>query len=457
MSTRSDGDRRAALFAATLSSFLTPFMGAAVTVALPEIGRAFALDALLLGWIPTSYLLAAAVFLVPFGRVADIAGRKKVFVLGIGLFTAASLLCGMAVSGPMLIAARVLQGIGSAMIFGTGVAILTSVFPAGERGRVLGINTAAVYAGLSVGPTVGGVLTRALGWRSIFLVNVPLGLLVIVLVCLWLKGEWRSGRGGFDWPGSALYGASLIGLMVGFSKLPGWIGAALLGAGLLGLVAFGWWEAHSPQPVIDLRLFRSNRPFTFSSLAALINYSATSAVTFLVSLYLQYVKALSPQQAGWVLVAQPIVMAALSPLAGRLSDRLEPRLVASIGMAVTAVGLALLIPVEQGSPLWTIVARLVILGCGFGLFSSPNMNAIMSSVDRSSYGVASAIAGTMRLVGQMLSMGIVMLLFGLFIGRVEITASVHPQFLMSARAAFGIFTALCVAGTFASLARGRIR
>jgi MFS family permease len=254
-----------------------------------------------------------------------------------------------------------------------------------------------------------------------------------------------------------VYAIALLALMVGFSLLPNGLGAILIVAGAIGLAGFLWWEMRSQNPVLHIDLFAKNRPFAFSNLAALINYSATSAVTFLLSLYLQYIKALSPQQAGLVLVAQPIVQAAFSPLAGGLSDRIEPRIVASIGMALTATGLALLIPLNSATPLWAIVADLMLLGFGFALFSSPNMNAIMSSVDRRFYGVASGTAGTMRLVGQMLSMGIAMLLFALFLGRVEITSAVYPLFLNSMRAAFAIFAILCVAGVFASLARGRIR
>lgn len=453
-----DATKRATLLAATLASFLTPFMGSSTNVALPSIGREFSMDAVLLSWVPTSYLLAAAMFLVPFGRIADIHGRKKVFVYGTALFTVSSLLTGLAISAPMLISARILQGIGSSMIFGTGVAILTSVFPPGERGRVLGINVAAVYTGLSVGPFLGGILTQSFGWRSIFFVMIPLGLVVIAFVLWRLKGEWAEARGEpFDLPGSVIFALSLVALMYGFSLLPELAGAGLILLGVIGLAAFALWEVRTRVPVLNIRLFVRNRPFAFSNLAALLNYSANSAVAFLLSLYLQYIKALSPQQAGLVLIAQPIVQALLSPVAGWLSDRIEPRIVASAGMALTAIGLALLIPVSMATPLWTIVARLLLLGFGFALFSSPNMNAIMGSVERRLYGIASGMLGTMRLVGQMLSMGIATLLFALYIGRVEITPELYPLFLDSARTAFAVFAALCVGGVFASLARGKIR
>jgi MFS family permease len=220
---------------------------------------------------------------------------------------------------------------------------------------------------------------------------------------------------------------------------------------------FGAWELRSQSPVVDLKLFVNNRAFTFSNLAALIHYSAVYAVTFLLSLYLQYIKALTPQQAGFVLIFQPVIQFISSPAAGKLSDRIEPRILASLGMTLTATGLFLLIFLGSGTPLWVIITVLILLGTGYGLFSSPNMNAIMSSVERKSYGVASGMLATMRLIGQMLSMGIATILFALYLGRVEITPDLYPAFLTSAKAAFGISTVLCVIGIFASLARGDIR
>jgi molybdenum cofactor cytidylyltransferase len=450
--------RRAALMAATLASFLTPFMDSATNVALPAISQEFAMDAVSLTWIRTAYLLAAAMFLVPFGKLADIHGRKRIFTYGTAVFTLAALLIGLSTSGTMLISVRVMQGFGSAMIFGTGVAILTSVFPPGERGRVLGISVAAVYLGLSLGPSIGGLLTQQLGWRSIFFVTVPLGLIVIGFVIWRLRGEWAEARGErFDLIGSAIYAVALVALMIGVSQLPAAMGIGLIAIGVLGLAGFVVWEMRVQYPVLNINLLTSNRTFALSNVAALINYGATAAVAFLLSLYLQYIKGLTPQGAGLVLVAQPIVQAALSPLAGRLSDRIEPRIVASLGMALTATGLFLLIFVSPATPLWAIVLRLVLLGLGFALFSSPNMNAIMGAVSKRFYGVASGTLGTMRLVGQMFSQGIVLLLFVLYIGRVEIAPEYYPLFMTSFKVAFAIFTALCVGGIFASLGRGRVR
>ena len=450
--------KRSALVIATLSSFLTPFMVSSINIALPAIGKEFHMDALLLSWVPTSYILAAAMFLVPFGRLADIHGRKRVFFIGMWIFTISSLLLAYSPSAALFIAFRILQGFGSAMIFGTGMAILTSVFPAAERGRVLGINVAAVYLGLSLGPTFGGVLTQQVGWHSIFLVNVPLGIMVICLVSIKLKGEWAEARNEkFDHAGAFLYSAALAGLMYGFSRLPGPLGIACIAAGVAGIVLFVLWETKTPSPLLNMSLFLRNPAFAFSNLAALVNYSATFAVTFLMSLYLQYIKGFTPQHAGLILVSQPVVMALFSPIAGRLSDTLEPRVVASIGMAFGAAGLFLFTFLQNDTSLGFIILGLVLLGFGFALFSSPNTNAVMSSIEKRFYGVGSATLGTMRLVGQMLSMGITMIIFALLIGSARITPEYYPLFLRSMKTGFVIFSFLCFGGIFASLARGKVR
>ncbi len=446
------------LLVTTMSAFFFPFMGSSVNIALPSIGQELSLNAIMLGWVATAYLLSSAAFLVPFGRIADMYGRKKIFLYGIIVFTISSLLSGIASSAAMLISFRVLQGVGTSMLAGTGVAMLTSAYPAGERGKALGINVTATYIGLSLGPVLGGVLTQHFGWRSVFLVNVPLGLIVIAVVLWKLKGDW-TGAGGekFDFTGSVLYSFALIALIYGFTLLPAMPGVWLIVAGVAGLSAFTRWEMKAASPILDINLFRNNRAFAFSNLAALINYSATFAVVFLLSLYLQYVKGLDPQSAGFILVAMPATQAIFSPLAGRLSDRVEPRVIASAGMALTTAGLVLFIFLNRETPLEFITGTLVLIGFGFALFSSPNTNAVMSSVSERAYGVASAMVATMRQVGMVFSMGVAMLMFTLYIGRVQITPEYYSLFLDSMKTSFIIFAILCFSGIFASLARGKIR
>lgn len=453
-----EANKGVALAIAAMGSFLTPFMGSSINIALPLIGKEFSMNAVLLGWVPTSFILSAAMFLVPFGRIADIYGRKKTYVCGVSVFTLFSLLSAIAGSAHALIAFRVFQGIGGALMFGTAMAIVTSVFPPRERGKALGINTASVYLGLSLGPSLGGFLTHFLGWRSIFFVNLPLGLAIVMLVLWKLKGEWAEAAGEkIDLAGSVVYSLALVALMYGFSQLPKPLGVWLTGAGILGIAIFFKWESRVESPVLDVSLFRRNAVFAFSNLAALINYSATFAVSFLLSLYLQYIKGLTPQNAGFILVSQPVVMALFSPPAGRLSDKIEPRVVASIGMALTTAGLAFLVFLSERTPLSFVLVSLVLLGFGFAFFSSPNTNAVMSSVEKRFYGVASGTLGTMRLIGQMLSMGIAMLIFAVYMGKVQITPKYYPLFLSSVRTAFLVFAVLCFGGVFASLARGKVR
>ena len=451
--------RRSALFVAVIASFLTPFAASSVNIALPTIGSDLHMDAVLLSWVSTGFLLASASTLVPFGRMADLHGRKRLFLYGMLVWTTFSLLCAFMPTGHALIAMRFGQGMGGGMIFGTSVAILTSVYPPSERGRVLGISVAAVYLGMSVGPFMGGLITATLGWRAIFLLNVPLGLLVVAVTVSRLKGEWAGARGErFDLPGAAVYVVMVMSVVVGFAILPGWDGLALLVAGLAILAVFVVWERRTPSPVLDLSLFSGNRVFAFSNMAALINYAATFAVGFFMSLYLQNIRGLSPETAGLVLLSQPIVQAALSPAAGRLSDRVEPRVVASVGMAMTFLGLLYLSTLTEGTPMPLVVGSLALLGLGFALFSSPNTNAIMGAVRRSSYGVASSMVATMRGIGQTLSMGVASMLLGIYVGAHEVTRTAfHPEFMASFHTGFAVFSVLCLVGIFASLVRGNVR
>ncbi len=454
-SSRSVSSERLAITVAAIASFLTPFSGAATNVALPSLARDLRLDAVLLSWVGMAFLLAAAVSLVPIGRLADIHGRKRVFSLGVALYALSSFACGVAPDVASLLAARVLQGVGGAAMFGTNVAILTSVLPPGRRGAALGVNVAAVYLGLSLGPVLGGVITEQAGWRSLFLLSGVLGLVLTAVVRFGLRGEWAESRGEpFDAPGTVVYAVAVVTTMYGLSLLPARSGALLVLVGFLATIAFVVWERRASHPLLPMDLFLENRVFAFSNLAALVNYSATFAVGFLLSLYLQYVKGLSAQGAGLILAAQPALMTVVSPFAGRLSDRVESRIVASIGMGATVVGLVLLCALSASSSLPYVAACLAVLGAGFGLFSSPNTNAVMGAVEKKRYGTASATLGTMRLSGQMFSMAVAMLLLSGFVGRVALSSAPREPLIAALRTAYAVFALLCAAGIFASLARG---
>lgn len=450
-------ERRSALAIAMMSSFLTPFLASSIVVALPTIGREFSISSVTASWIANSYLLAAAAFLVPFGRIADIRGRKRLFLNGMWVFSAGTVLCMVAPTVETLLAFRVLQGIGSAMIFGTSVAIVTSVYPANERGKALGLTTMLVYVGLSAGPVLGGILTEFFSWRAIFVVVLPLAGSIIFVGYRWLAGEWRGAEGEmFDLRGSVVYGFSLTGVVLGLTFLPDLAAAALMALGLIGIFIFARLERRTECPVFDTKLFSENRAFAFSNVAALINYSATFAVAFLMSFYLQVEKGFAADYTGLILISQPVLMAAFSPVAGRLSDFVEPQYIASVGMAITATGLVLLSLLTANSSLLVIILSLAVLGFGFAFFSSPNTNAIMTSVERRCYGIASATVGTMRLIGQTLSIAVATLFISLYVGNVDIENMPPLEFHDAFRTSFIVFAVLCYIGVFASLARGKV-
>lgn len=448
--------KRSVLLVTTFAAFLTPFLGSAVNLALPAMGKDLQANAISLTWVISSFILSSAIFLLPFGRLADIIGRKKVFASGILLFTLSTLLIIFSKSIVNLIVLRVFQGISSAMIFGTSLAIITSVFKPGERGQAMGINITAVYLGLSTGPVIGGILTQYLGWRSIFAFLIPFGIVSLVLIKTKIKTEWaESGDEKFDGTGSIVYAAALFSFMYGFSRLPSLPGWIFLGSGILMAGLFLYFERKIENPVFDIRLLMRNRVFAFSGLAALINYSATSATGFFLSLYLQYLKGFDARIAGLIMISQPVAMTLLSPIAGRLSDKRNPGVIASFGMGLTAIGLVLLCFIDSGTTIPVIICLLAIIGTGFGLFSSPNSNAIMSSVDKRHLGVASGVVGTMRMIGQMMSMGIAMMLIALFMGKQTINPQTYPGLLKSMKTGFIIFSGLSIIGIFASLARNK--
>jgi EmrB/QacA subfamily drug resistance transporter len=448
-------NRTLVLFIICFLAILSTFMVSALNVALPVVNLEFKVNAIVLNWIVAAYILTMAIFSVPFGRIADILGIKKIFLLGVAVYILASLGVIFAGSASILIVIRLLQGLGGAMISATSMAILTASFPGNQRGRALGIYTACVYAGLSIGPLLGGIITEHSNWRIIFLAPVPFCLLVLGLTLWKVKSEWAESKGEkFDYIGSLIFGLSLAAIMYGFSLLPAVPGGIFTLIGILGIVGFLFYENRIPSPVLNMGLFKNNQIFVFSNLAALINYTATAGIAFLLSLYLQYIKGFSADMAGLVLVTQPVIQAVISPFAGRLSDKVETRTVASIGMSLVCLGLISFALLTAATSVVLIIISLVVLGTGFAFFSSPNMNAIMSAVKPKYYAVASSLTSTMRNLGQTLGNGICMVVFAVIIGRVIIGPENYQAFLSSAKIAFAIFACLCFIGVFASLARG---
>jgi EmrB/QacA subfamily drug resistance transporter len=457
--------KRVALTVATFGAFMTPFDGSVVTLALPSIGRELGGDVVSLGWVATAYVLGLTICVIPFGRLADIRGRGRIYALGVGLFTLASALCGMAPSLNILIATRFVQGVAAAMMAGNSIALLTSVFPADERGKVLGINTGTVYIGLSVGPSLGGFLVEHFGWRSVFYVNVPIGAVVVLLALFKLQRDKVDGKAErLDPIGIVTYGLALCMIVLGLTLSESHVSAlsrTLLISGVAALALFIFFETRVASPLLDIRLFK-NTPFAFSTLTALLNYSSVFGVSFILSLYLQLVSGFDAAQAGLIMLVQPIMMAFFSPLGGRLSDRVEPRIVSSIGMSIVAVSIFSLSLLDAASPWWDIALRLMVLGIGYAFFSSPNTNATMSAVDRRQYGIAAAILSTMRFTGQAISLAVCTSVLSANLGGIVMSGHSGPQvpadaFMKGMRSALTILAGICAAGVFTSLVRGRIR
>lgn len=449
--------QRAALMMVVVSSFSMPLMLSSVNVALPSIAQDLKMDAVLLSWVPMAFLAASAAMVLTFGRLADMFGRKRIFTLGAIGIIVTSILAAAATSGPMLVALRALQGTSAAMLYATNVAIVSSVFPPQQRGHAIGIMASSVYFGLTAGPLLGGWLIEHFGWRAAFFAHVPLTLMTLLFGVPRVPGEWKAEHPGrFDTIGALLYAGAIVALMCGVSLLRGVAGPWLALGGVLGMVVFFRHQQGREDPLFDVSLFYTNRVFRLSCIASFIMYTATFANLVLISLYLQYLQALSPVEAGLVMIAQPLVIAVLSPYAGRISDRMEPRIIASIGMACTGIGLWLLASLGLHTSLTRVVAYLLLAGFGFSLFASPNANAIMSAVDKGQFGSAGGAVATMRVLGQLCSMGLVAMSFALTIGPVEITPETYAQLERALALSFHIAAALCIPGIFCSLARGRL-
>jgi len=443
-----------------VTSFLVPFMISSLNLAMPSIGLAFHSSQYLLNWVAASFLLVTGSLLLPMGKLADLTGRVRIFKLGLALFFLGTAVCMFAPSIKWLIAMRAIQGIGASMIFSTAVALLTMVVPPQERGRAMGINVAIVYFSYSAGPILGGWICSYFGWQGIFGLLAVLTLGVLAVSLLKLHGPWTPpDPAHMDVQGSLLCVTGLVLFLYGSSSLS--LSSSYWGMTVLGLailVAFVLQERRAAHPILPISLFTHNRVFAFSNLSSVINYSSIFAMPFLISFYLQTVRGVPLRSAGGILLVQPVLMALLSPVVGRLSDRLDPRILSSVGMAVNSLGLFFFAFLTEGSSVPLILLNLAFVGLGYALFSSPNINAIMGSVDRSQYGVASSAMGTARVVGQALSMAIVSLITTHFVGAWTIgTPGYGSHFLMGMKACFLVFALLNLVGVFASLARGTAR
>jgi MFS family permease len=458
MTSNAGANKKIVLIITTTTGFILPFLVSSVTVALPVMAQDLKMEAVVMSWVTTAYFLPLVMVQVPFGRLSDMYGRKKLFLLGTITALLASLLGGFANSVPVLLISRALQGLGSGTTLNNSVAMITSVFPKEERAKALGISQSGVYLGLSLGPFIGGVMTEHLGWHSIFLVSAGACMFLIILTLWGLKAEWHEAQGEkFDVTGTIAYMIAMALFMYGFSSLPDKLGMILFAVGLLGMVLFVWWELKTPNPVFNLSLFRRNRVFMLSNIAALTNYSSTYAITFLASLYLQYILGMDPSGAGIELLIPSLLMTIATALSGYISQRYHPRLVATAGLMLNCAATIMLIFLGDASAtsIWYIRIALYLYGIGNGLFVSPNTNVAMGSVEARGLAVASGTLGTMRNSGMLLSMGITMILFSLYIGGTQITSANHIEFLASAKTGFIVFSIIGFCGVIAQMVARR--
>ena len=405
--------RRWQLLALTsVGAFIAPLDGSIVSVALPSMGSDLRLSFAASMWVQAAYLLTTAVLLIPMGRLADQYGRVRFYLMGIAIFALGSLLAALSINGAWLIGSRIVQGAGGALMIATAAAITTAAFPPNERGRALGINVMAVYIGLSVGPPLGGLLVDSLGWRWIFFINLPIGLMVFGWGSMMLpQSERVDDAPRVDVVGATLLGLFLINLLVPLTFATEWGWAAPLTIGLLvisaaSLVGFVVVERRVKWPILDLNLLLHNRLFAAANFAALLNYMALFAISVLTAIHLQIVQGRSASATGLLILSQPLIMAALSPFSGRLSDRIGSRVLATGGMVAIATGMVLLGLMPEQAPVWQVAAYLALVGLGMASFSAPNASAIMGSVRRDQLSVASSFMGTMRTAGQALSVAL---------------------------------------------------
>lgn len=395
-----------------LGTFMTAVDSSVVNTILPVLRDFFKTDISSMQWVVIIFLLVVSSLLLAFGRLGDLQGHKRYFVIGFLIFITASALCGFAPSVIFLVISRAAQAVGSAMLLANSPAILTGNFPPEQRGRVLGLQATMTYLGLSAGPALGGLLTQSLGWRSVFYINVPIGLLAFLVSVFAIRPDHPTEvtRERFDWTGALLFSAGLISLLLGLNKGSdwGWSSLPVLGSLAIAIVLLALFilvESRTASPMLDLTLFK-NRLFSASTGSAVINYICLYSVLFLMPFYLIQGRGLNPAQAGLLLTAQPTVMAISAPISGALSDKIGSRFLATIGMAIIGLGLFLLSRLSLGSVNWQIVLGLAVTGLGTGVFISPNTSALMGSAPRQRQGIASGILATARNVGMVLGIGL---------------------------------------------------
>jgi EmrB/QacA subfamily drug resistance transporter len=409
----------------SIGALLASLSSGTLIIALPDILRDLKTDIFALLWIVIGYTLVVTVLVLNAGRIADLTGRARAFTIGFAAFTGASILAALAPTAITLIGARVIQGIGGALLMATSAALVTDAFPRRELGRALGINGMVIGAGLILGPILGGWLTQ-FGWRTVFWFNVPIGLIgTFAAAAVLVEQAARGGPIRIDWLGSALYLVGLTGAVVGlaFGGIFGWTTPWVIGGLLAFVVAlplFIFVESRTPDPLLDLSLFRI-RLFAVGNLSGLLNGIARNSVLFLLVFYLQGAKGESPVEAGIRLAPLAVGLLVLSPISGALADRYGSRALATIGMVVTGIGLAGLTTIQLDTPYWQLAVWQLTIGAGSGLFNSPNTSAVMGSLPPAQRGVGSGARMMLQNTGFVVSIALAIAL---------VTTAMNPDVLL---------------------------
>ena len=465
------------MFAAiAIGTFVSVVDSGSVLVALPEIEGHFGSDLPTVQWVVVGNALAISALILPMGRLGDIAGRKWVYIGGLAIFVAGSLLAGLAVNLPWLISAKVFQGFGSAMIQGNGMATVISSFSGAERGKALGTHMSVVGSGAIAGPAIGGLLVASFGWQSVFFVNVPAGILTIVITWLVLGPEHTAGaddistssgsRSRFDWPGAALSAAALLvfllvvsnGHRLGWGSPPVLAGAAATVALLAGFV---WWELRTPSPMLELRLFK-RKLVAIGAAAAWLSFMGMSSSRFMMPFYLQRVLEISPRDVGLLLIPPALCMVLLGPVSGRLSDRFGWRMLTVSGLALSmAASIAIAVNLTESSPVAFIVLMLMAQSAGMALFNSPNQSSLLSAVERSQYGVVSALTQLIRNSANVTSIAVATTVVVVTMGAYGVEPSldavspaVADAFVAGLKSAFILMAAMLLTGVALAVIRG---
>lgn len=433
---------------------IMPLMSTMMNLALNHIGEEFEVGAHSLGMVSTIFFLASVIVMVPAARISEIYGRKRTFSAGLLVVMVASIAAMFSVSFEMLLVSRGLMGVGAAAMFGSGMTIVTDVVPLEKRGSAIGIYTTFIYLGLALGPSLGGFISDAVGWRYIFFFMIPFATVSLLSISTFKKEIYAFPDAKMDVKGSAVYGLAIMFSMYGMINLPQLWAVFLLAIGLAFLALFIFMEKRMKFPVLELNIFRYGM-FSRSCVAALLNYGSSYSVSFFLALYLTSIGALSAFEAGLIMLLQPLVQVFLTAKAGSMSDRIDSRILPTMGMGLTSVAILMLIFVGIVPDFYFIAAILMLLGLGYALFSAPNTNVIMSSVPGEFRGEASGVLALMRQTGTLVSMGIAMCCISVIMGSTDnLGPDTYDEFVTVMRVAFSICLALCVVGTFISWFRG---